>query len=85
LIPHRHRLDEFPAGYSSASCSPAELASASPDNQILLDYGHEVLEDFSERGSEFILRVSPNGFTPVSALIGVHQRPKLLQPKFIQS
>jgi putative transposase len=25
-----HRLDEFPAGYSSASCSPAELASASP-------------------------------------------------------
>jgi putative transposase len=26
-----HRLDEFPAGYSLASCSPAELASASPD------------------------------------------------------
>jgi transposase InsO family protein len=26
-----HRLDEFPTGYSSASCSPAELASASPD------------------------------------------------------
>jgi putative transposase len=25
-----HRYDEFPAGYSSASCSPAELASASP-------------------------------------------------------
>jgi putative transposase len=25
-----HRLDEFPAGYSSASCSPAELACASP-------------------------------------------------------
>ena len=25
-----HRLDEFPAGYSSASCSPAALASASP-------------------------------------------------------
>ena len=25
-----HRLDEFPAGYSSASCTPAELASASP-------------------------------------------------------
>ena len=24
-----HRLDEFPASYSSASCSPAELASAS--------------------------------------------------------
>ena len=26
--PHRH--DEFPAGYSSASCAPAELASALP-------------------------------------------------------
>ena len=25
-----HRLDEFPVGYSLASCSPAELASASP-------------------------------------------------------
>src|SRR4026207_153454 len=25
-----HRLDEFPAGYSSTGCSPAEPASASP-------------------------------------------------------
>src|SRR5689334_21585756 len=25
-----HRLDEFPVGYSSASCTPAELASALP-------------------------------------------------------
>ena len=25
-----HRLDEFPVGYSSASCTPAVLASASP-------------------------------------------------------
>ena len=25
-----HRLDEFPIGYSSAGCSPAEPASASP-------------------------------------------------------
>jgi len=28
--PAHHRCDEFPAGYSLASCSPAELASASP-------------------------------------------------------
>jgi hypothetical protein len=27
--PQAHRLDESPADYSSASCSPAELASAS--------------------------------------------------------
>ena len=26
-----HRLDESPTGYSSAGCSPAEPASASPD------------------------------------------------------
>src|ERR1035437_1356947 len=25
-----HRFDEFPAGYSSAGCAPAEPASASP-------------------------------------------------------
>jgi len=30
LAPSAHRLDEFPAGYSSAGCSPAEPASASP-------------------------------------------------------
>lgn len=28
--PLAHRLDEFPAGYSSADCSPAGSASASP-------------------------------------------------------
>jgi hypothetical protein len=30
-----HRLDEFPVGYSLASCSPAELASASPTGTIV--------------------------------------------------
>lgn len=30
-----HRLDEFPVGYSLASCSPAELASASPTGSIV--------------------------------------------------
>ena len=29
-MPPAHRHDEFPVGYSLASCSPAELASASP-------------------------------------------------------
>lgn len=33
--PPAHRPDESPAGYSSASCSPAELASASPASAIL--------------------------------------------------
>jgi len=31
-----HRNDESPAGYSSAGCSPAEPASASPASAILL-------------------------------------------------
>ena len=31
-----HRNDEFPAGYSSAGCSPAEPASASPASAIML-------------------------------------------------
>ena len=33
--PPDHRSDESPAGYSLASCSPAELASASPADVIL--------------------------------------------------
>src|SRR5271163_2089919 len=32
---HSHRHDESAAGYSLASCSPAELASASPTGFIL--------------------------------------------------
>jgi len=31
-----HRNDESPAGYSSAGCSPAEPASASPAGAIML-------------------------------------------------
>ena len=64
LIPHRHRLDEFPSGYSSASCSPAALASAFPAIKILLDCVCDVLQNFSERETVFIARVSPQGFTP---------------------
>jgi len=30
-----HRRDEFPTGYSSAGCPPAEPASASPAGDIL--------------------------------------------------
>jgi hypothetical protein len=34
LVP-AHRLDEFAAGYSLTSCSPAELISASPTGSII--------------------------------------------------
>ena len=33
--PRSHRLDEFPAGYSLAGCSPAEPASASPTTRSM--------------------------------------------------
>jgi hypothetical protein len=35
LRPRSHRLDEFAAGYSSAGCTPALPASASPADFIL--------------------------------------------------
>lgn len=44
-----HRLDEFPAGYSSAGCSPALPASASPAGTILQRTGLPV-DAFSANG-----------------------------------
>ena len=63
LLP-AHRLDESPAGYSSASCSPAELASASP--AIRNDARASMLrkEICSERQVSEFLRVSLKGTTP---------------------
>jgi hypothetical protein len=37
--PRPHRFDEFPAGYSSAGCAPAEPASASPAEGHLAGFG----------------------------------------------
>jgi len=37
--PNVHRYDEFPAGYSSAGCAPAEPASASPAEAHLAGFG----------------------------------------------
>jgi hypothetical protein len=42
-----HRLDEFPVGYSSASCTPALLAFASPtgpDYAVMLSYWSTVFQ-----------------------------------------
>jgi len=43
--PRPHRLDEFPVGYSSADCSPAGSASASPtvDHSALMSYRRSIL------------------------------------------
>lgn len=47
--PAAHPFDESPAGYSSASCSPAELASASPASDDCAMEGRESRGKSSER------------------------------------
>jgi putative transposase len=47
--PADHLFDESPTGYSSASCSPAELASASPASGDCATEGRESRGIFSER------------------------------------
>jgi hypothetical protein len=70
-----HRLDEFPAGYSSASCSPAEPASASPA-------GHQYPVMSSCRSSSF--HRTANCVLTICPSSGGHRKtgrlPELLQP-----
>ncbi len=47
-----HRLDEFPAGYSLAGCSPAEPASASPAGHQYALKSFLPVEDFSANGQQ---------------------------------
>jgi hypothetical protein len=49
-----HRLDEFPAGYSLAGCSPAGPASASPALYIL----HAAFSPYNEFSSNGVLWVN---------------------------
>src|SRR5947209_14303485 len=49
LLPHR--LDESPTDYSSASCSPAELASASSDELIVQPWPPFVQQKNTERST----------------------------------
>src|SRR5712692_11196230 len=62
-----HRLDEFPAGYSSAGCSPAVPASASPASHILL------------RSSSFVYVFPANG--NLSLISVSHPRGALQTPR----
>jgi len=47
--PRPHRYDEFPAGYSSAGCAPAEPVSASQPRRILQESAQAVQLNCSER------------------------------------
>jgi hypothetical protein len=52
-----HRTDEFPAGYSSAGCSPAEPASASPAGAILVGLMLNA-KDFAANGKLSLITLS---------------------------
>jgi len=58
-----HRCDEFPAEYSSASCSPAELASASSATLMLQLITFVRRANLSERQPGNSLTVSLQGVT----------------------
>src|SRR6185437_2841138 len=64
-----HRLDEFPAGYSSAGCSPAEPASASPT-------GHH----FAVRVLRRTMIFQPTACCRLTGCLsrGVHRKPQAL-------
>ena len=53
-----HPLDEFPTGYSSAGCAPAEPASASPAGNKLTMDGHSPAQPFSANGEILLSHLS---------------------------
>ena len=69
-----HRCDEFPAEYSLASCSPAELASASSALLILQPTTPfvELISANGNRGTFSLsqLKGSPQGISPYRDLKG---------------
>ena len=60
-----HRLDEFPAGYSLAGCSPAGPAAASPAGNHYARKGRRWPSKTSERSTVSKLFVSPQGASPI--------------------
>ena len=71
-----HRCDEFPAEYSLASCSPAELASASSASLMLQPTNPVRRANFSERQPGSFRTVSIDGVTLLQAAApgSVHSR-----------
>ncbi len=60
-----HRLDESPAGYSSAGCSPAAPASASPAD-CSMQHGRPKRYDLAGNGSVSLFALSQRrGASPV--------------------
>ena len=65
--------DEFPVGYSLASCSPAELASASPTD-LSMRWGMSAGNCLSANGNLSLVSVS-------QARGALHSRPRLSRPR----
>ena len=68
-----HPLDEFPTGYSSAGCAPAEPASASPAGNKLTMDGHSPAQPFSANGETLLSHLS-HLRGPLRIYFGCHLR-----------
>ena len=64
--PRPHRYDEFPAGYSSAGCAPAEPASASPAEAHLAGIGPGSTIDLQRTANRLLTPCLTQGDKPNS-------------------
>jgi hypothetical protein len=65
--PRPHRFDEFPAGYSSAGCAPAEPASASPAEAHLAGIGSRSTIELQRTGNRLLTPCLTQGDNPTFA------------------
>src|ERR1035437_10973326 len=66
--PRPHQYDEFPAGYSSACCAPAEPASASPAEAHLAGFRSCSTIDLQRTVSRLLTPCLTQGDNPSSSL-----------------
>ena len=66
--PRPHRYDEFPAGYSSAGCAPAEPASASPAEAHLAGIGPGSTIDLQRTANRLLTPCLTQGDKPTFKL-----------------
>ena len=66
--PRPHRFDEFPAGYSSAGCAPAEPASASPAEAHLAGIGSSSTIELQRTVNRLLTPCLTQGDNPISSL-----------------
>ena len=66
--PRPHRYDEFPAGYSSAGCAPAEPASASPAEAHLAGFGPSSTIELQRTANRLLTPCLTQGDKPIRSL-----------------